>query len=394
MSLFDSDDSLIDDEVFGSVSQSLSQDFKPWHKPRKQFIRDKQWLDQFKRMVGDRKYKDIETINYFGLPGGDLLDINYLYEGMIKSNRCSAKRLGFHGFINSDSDHTKAQVEIGKILDKERIEKRSLVEKFRFEDLQKNNSEAWMRVKRFGDYHFINLDFCNNVMSFETLISIYNLLQYQMKKVVGIPWLFCLTTRLNKESTTETIIIKFKEIITESLGVTKLKEKIEECFVEVHNYFSSRENEDYIIDIEDDSLMNQILQICLVLWILKEASIRNFTVSLKSSMKYSVDLFSRDADMHSFVFSFEKEEEFEPDLLGLSPVNGSKIEEVTFDTVATPALDKLSDTADVDNILEQDKESLNSYADDMINWLAKCGYDTSNYRNFMSSNYGYDFNLE
>ncbi|MUK37827.1 hypothetical protein GNP82_09710 [Aliivibrio fischeri] len=391
MNLFDSDDSLIDDEVFGSVSQSLSQDFKPWHKPRKQFIRDKQWLEQFKRLLGSSKYRSIDTVNYFGLPGGDLLDINYLYEGMLNSSRGGSKRLGFHGFINSSTDFNKAQGELSKILDKDRIEGRSVVERFRFEDLQKTNSDAWVRVKNFGDYHFINLDFCNNVMSHETLVSIYNLLQHQMKKVIGIPWLFCLTTRLNRDSTTEAIVSRFRDIITESLGAQQLNEKIEECFSEVHNYFSNRETGGDIGGVEDDTLMNQILQICLVLWILKEATGRNFNVALKSSMKYSVDLFSRESDMHSFVFSFEKEEEFTSDLLGLSEGNESVVNEVNFDTIATPALERLSNSADVDDILEQDKESLNSYADDMIRWLGRCGYDTSNYKDIMSTNYGYNF---
>ncbi|MFS1947219.1 PP_RS20740 family protein [Vibrio lentus] len=391
MNLFDSDDSLIDDEVFGSVSQSLSQDFKPWHKPRKQFIRDKQWLEQFKRLLANRKYRDVESVNYFGLPGGDLLDINYLYEGMVNSSRSGSKRLGFHGFINSTSDFNKAQGELSKILDKGRIEGRSVVERFRFEDLQKPNSDAWVRVKNFGDYHFINLDFCNNVMSHETLISIYNLLQHQMKKVIGIPWLFCLTTRLNRDSTTEVIVSRFRNIITESLGTQQLNAKIEECFSEVHNYFSDRQTEGDIVGVEDDILMNQILQVCLVLWVLKEATERNFKVTLKSSMKYSVDLFAREADMHSFVFHFEKEEEFTSDLLGLSEGNENTVNEIDFDTIATPALDKLSNSADVDNILDEDKDSLNSYADDMINWLGRCGYDTSNYREFMSNNYGYNF---
>jgi len=391
MNLFDSDDSLIDDEVFGSVTKNLSKDFKPWHKPRKQFIRDKQWLDQFRRLLGCRKYRHIESVNYFGLPGGDLLDVNYLYEGMVTSRRSRNKRLGFHGFINSQADYNKAQGELSKILDKERIEGRSKVEQFRFEDLRNLDSDAWTRVKNFGEYHFINLDFCNNVMSHEILISIYNLLAHQMRKVVGLPWLFCLTTRLNKDSTTEEIVSKFKVIINESLSTQQLNHKIEECFYEVHTYFSNNEFEPSIISVDDKSLINQILQICLVLWILKEATERNFNVTLKSSMKYSVDLFERDADMHSFVFSFEKEEVFTGDCLGLSDGNEEALNDVEFGTIASPALKKLSETSDVDSILEQDKISLNSYANDMISWLNKCGYDTSNYKEFMSAHYGYQF---
>lgn len=391
MNLFDSDDSLIDEEVFGTVSENLSKDFKPWHKPRKQFIRDKQWLEQFKRLLGNKKYKNLDSVNYFGLPGGDLLDVNYLYEGMIKSSRCGNKKLGFHGFINSEVDYSKAQGELSKILDKDRVEGRSKVEMFRFEDLQKLNSAAWIRVKNFGDYHFINLDFCNNVMSHETLVSIYHLLDHQMKKVVGLPWIFCLTTRLNRNVNTEAIVNKFKVIINECLGTEQLNHKIEDCFSEVHKFLSDKDSDPDITSVDDKVLVNQILQICLVLWILKEATNREFSVTLKSSMKYSVDLFERDADMHSFVFSFEKEETFVGDCLGLSDGNEEDLVDIEFGTLASPALEKLSQTSDIDSILEEDKKSLNTYADEMIHWLSQCGYDTSNYREFMSTNYGYQF---
>ncbi|PSU49818.1 hypothetical protein C9J12_06790 [Photobacterium frigidiphilum] len=391
MNLFDSDDSLIDDEVFGSITQPLSKEFKPWHKPRKQFIRDKQWLEQFKRLMGSSKYNNIDSMNYFGLPGGDLLDINYIYEGMINSRRSGSKRLGFHGFINSSTDFAKAEGELSKILDNERIEGKSKIEKFNFEDLMKRNSDAWIRVKNFGEYHFINLDFCNNVMSYNTLMSMYNLLDYQMQKVVGLPWLLCITTRLNKDSTTDSIVAKFETIINESLGTEQLKCKIEECFSEVYTYFSDESDNSDINGVEDKCLINQILQICLVLWILKEAALRNFNVTLKSSMKYSVDLFERDADMHSFVFCFEKEETVIPDCLGLAGENIPEINDIDFGTIASPALDKLSKTSDVDYILEQDKTVLNTYADEMISWLSRCGYDTSTYKEFMTDHHGYEF---
>jgi hypothetical protein len=388
MDLFDSDDSLYEDDVFGVVSKNYNQDFKPWHKPRKQYIRDKQWLGHFKRLLSNSKYRSIDSINYFGLPGGDLLDINYLYEGMEGSSKSKNKSLGFHGFINSEVDYSKAQGEVSKLLDKKRVHANSKIEKFNFEDLMKPNSDAWSRVKNFGVYHFINLDFCNNVMSLDTLLSIYNLLEYQMTRVIGLPWLLCMTTRLSKDSASDRIIEKFKVIVNEFIGSDILNRKIEECFSEAYEYINKYED---IVSIDNKIAMNQVLQICLVLWILKEAAIRDNAVSLKSSFKYSVNLFEREMDMHSFVFCFEKQEMIQSDVLGLSPAQMLETKKVDFTTVAAEALDKLSSSLDVDSHLDSDTECLNYYTDEMMSWLERCGYDTTVYRQFMADNYGYKF---
>jgi hypothetical protein len=364
------------------------QDFKPWHKPRKQFIRDKQWLDQLIRLIKENKYRKIETINYFGLPGGDLLDINYLYNGFKKSSKSKNKTLGFHGFINSQPDFDKAQGEITKLLDMSDISNNSRIDFFNFEDLIKLNSDAWTRIANFGVYHFINLDFCNNVITDKTLPSLFYLMDYQMKRVIDIPWLLCITTRLNKRSSTIGIIEKFQIIVTDFLKNDQLSNKIEECFDDIYKLLKKGVKVDLI---QDDKSLNEVLQICFVLWVIKESVSRGHHVSLKSSFKYSVDLHNRENDMHSFVFHFEKHDVIAHDVLGLTVVPEIKNEKIKFNPIACNAIDKLKSSLDVDSHLESDKKCLNIYAETTMELLGICGYDISNYKNFMSSEYGYNF---
>jgi len=393
MKFFDADDSLFDaDEVTGRVSSTDKQEFKPWHKPRKQYIREKQWLEHFLRILRTGKYGKTDVINYFGLPGGDLLDINYIYSGLKDTSRLKGKKLGFHGIINNKRDYEKAQGELSKLLDNENVSKASRVDHLDFENLEYLNSEAWNRVRNFGPYHFINLDFCNNVLNVNTLISLHYLLEYQMKMVSDLPWLLCLTTRLNKDSAHKEVIEKFKKIVE---GISKnndILSRIEECFSAGYQYLlESNELESLV----DKATVNETLQILLVLWLLKAAIARKNTILLKSSFKYSVDLFNRDADMHSFVFYFEKEDTVLPDALGL--VKGSEVNThtQTLEEAVTLAFDHLKNcNFNVDDYLDKEPEQLEVYVSQMIGLLVKCGYDVSGYRQCMNKKYGYSCKVD
>lgn len=393
MSIFDSDDSLIDnDAVFGKVNVAplLSSDFKPWHKPRKQFIRDIQWLNQFKMLFREKKYKEIDRVNYFGLPGGDLLDINFIYNGLVECNKLENKQLGFYGFINDEKDYQKAQGEMTKLLDMEHVYNDSKIDSFSFEDLSKTNSDAWARLSGFGVYHFVNLDFCNNVISEKTLPALYFLIDYQLKRVIGLPWLLCITTRLNKESTTNELIEKFNDVITSFMIKNQdVSGKIQECFAGVYNILDGFSD---IRSVKDKHIINEILQICLVLWIIKESVEREGEITLKSSFRYSVDLFNPEADMHSFVFSINRGDFCKEDQFGLIEIEAAKMpREINFDKLACLAIDKLNNSLNVDTHLAEDKDKFLLYTDQMINLLGKCGYDTTSYKDFMSHKYGYVF---
>lgn len=391
MGRFDSDDSLFDvDDVAGKVSPLASSNFMPWHKPRKQYIRDRQWVEHLVRLIRQNKYKHVDTINYFGLPGGDLLDINYIHKGLSRTSKYNGKKLGFHGLIDNVDDYNKAQGEFTKLLDMDDISNQSRLDNFNFEDLIKNDSAVWARIKNFGTYHFINLDFCNNILTDKTLPSLHYLLQYQMQKAVGMPWLLCITTRLNKDSANKDIIEKFQIVINEVVQGGALGDKIKVCFNEAYECMRTLDN---LNSSDNKILVNQILQICLVLWILKSAIALKNKIELKSSFKYSVDLFKRESDMHSFVFSFEKPEETIPDCIGIVSVKETKGGDVNYETLASSAIEKLSETFDVDKYLDERPDELDKYANEMMALLSNCGYDVSGYKKFMNEHYGYKCSL-
>lgn len=207
-----------------------------------------------------------------------------------------------------------------------------------------------------------------------------------MQKAVGVPWLLCITTRLNKDSANKDIVEKFNVVMREVVQGGELTDKIKECFSEAYECMRTIED---LNSSDNKILVNQILQICLVLWVLKSAISFKNRIELKSSFKYSVDLFKRESDMHSFVFSFEKPEEILPDVIGMIPHIADTKKDIHYENIASSAMEKLSNTLDVDFYLDEQPDELKKYADEMMDLLKNCGYDVSGYKEYMSNEYGY-----
>lgn len=387
--IFSSDDDLFDvAEVTGKVDEVIENPFKPWHKPRKQFIREKQWFEPLKRIAKSNKYNTVNTINYFGLPGGDLLDVTYLSQKLLDHAQLRNKLFFIHGFINSDSEFKKAQSGLSKLLDVENVSTSSKIENFEFEALSTENSEAWKRIKSIGHYHFINLDFCDCILNNRTLPALYRLLDYQTKRVIDTPWLLCITTRLNKAGITSDLLETFDNVLDEVKGNAGLATVIEKAFS------ASLLAVVKLSDLDDSQkeLLNELLQVCLIFWLVNEAIKKGCSIELKSSYKYSVNLHDRENDMHSFVFSLEKKDIVAPDILGLvAEVENTGFTNEKISQLNASNMNKLGRTLDLDEHLERDSKMLNQFADNMMELLKKCGYNVSTYKQVMTEQFGYSF---
>lgn len=387
--IFSSDDDLFDlAEVTGKIDEVIENPFKPWHKPRKQFIRKHQWFNPLQRIAKSNKYNTINTLNYFGLPGEDLLDVTYISQNLLGHGELSHKLFLIHGFINDKSEFTKAQSGLSQLLDRKNVCKNSKIENFDFEALSTENSEAWKRVNDVGHYHFINLDFCNCILNDRTLTALYRLLDYQTKRVIGAPWLLCITTRLNQTGVTHSLLEKFDTVLQDIKSNEDMVEAIERAF---KNSLLAVEGLTRL-EANQKELLNELLQICLVFWLVNEAINKGCTIELKSSYKYSVDLHNREHDMHSFVFALEKKDRVEADIIGLITQNSDEV--LTEEKIAqlkNKAFEKLGNTLDLDAHLEEDNQLLNLFADNMMGLLDSCGYDVSNYKEVMTTEFGYTF---
>ncbi|MCM8542876.1 MAG: hypothetical protein NE328_21595, partial [Lentisphaeraceae bacterium] len=178
-------------------SASLNREFKPWHKPRKQLIRDWQWWEHIERLINDTSYS---AIKYFGLPGGDLLDLEYFSKKLSETEKTKDTILFAYGFVNNESTKRQAEERLSKLLDKENVCDRSKIDKFSFQSISTEGSESRARLIENSPYHFFNIDLCNNIISKDYIDALRTLLTVQSRQAQSLTWLLSITTRNNGSS--------------------------------------------------------------------------------------------------------------------------------------------------------------------------------------------------
>jgi len=379
--MFESDDSIFDkNEISGLsvVANENKEKFSPWHKPRKQWVRDKQWWGPLSRLLKKSPYKGITTLKYFGLPGADLLDVEYIKSCLSATDIQPSKSLLIHGFINNQKDKEYADSRMSILLDDSGIHADSQIDRFNFGSLSINKSASLDRVKAVGPYHFINLDFCNGIFKTETLESIYLLMDFQCKRQHGIPWLFCLTTRVDRDGVNEDLFGKLNHVL-HSIDDDVVLGGIERCFNEVCKVIEEKillSNE-----LPADHIFAEIIQVCVVLWVVAYSLSHENKVELVSSAKYSVNQASPFPDMFSFVFRMKKTDHAIPDGTGLV---GPRMNQTNMPLDAKiklqiDALTKLAGSLDIDRHLEHHLDEKKACAEKTRDLLEKCGWDVSSY---------------
>lgn len=186
------------------ASLVLRTDFAPWHKPRKQYLRKRQWSESVGKLVDELKLSETQTpLRYLSLPGPDLLDVRSIQPV------CNEKKVPLQ-FIGLNDEQDGVDVALrAALLNQVRslpcIHAESDVVADRFEALANEHSIAHSRIicdQR--TYDVINIDLCGSAAEAppkqaETVINaIYALLIHQIQNRRK-DWLFFLTTRSSSE---------------------------------------------------------------------------------------------------------------------------------------------------------------------------------------------------
>ncbi|MEN5031540.1 hypothetical protein [Pseudomonas sp. Ps21-P2] len=381
--LFEDDAPIFDlSEVVGAVDpQSVDGIiFRPWHKPRKQFIRDRQWWYHLELLLNRFPiYKNISVIKYFGLPGGDLLDVNFLSKKLLTA--FADKRLLVHGFIDNPSDKAQADLRLSELLDRNNVDRQSKVDKYNFNALASLESLATTKVKEHGAYHLINLDFCDCIFKQATFDSMINLFNIQFGSMLDLPWLFCLTTRADKAGIAHDLLARFNKIFQEQLtDDVEFISALEQYRKEIFSLINLKK------DITDGPLvgtdLSEVLQACFIYWIICHAHQNEARMEVVSLMKYKVHGGSAFPDMYSYVIRFSKKFVGKPDMLGISKLGLGSSPTISIDQIKADkirAVRKLSSSLDVDAALSADPAVYALYAGEMKTLLTECGWDTSTY---------------
>jgi len=184
----------------------------PWHRPRKQFVRERQWVEHSRRLIDKLKNGHFlqngpggkPEIKYLTLPGIDYLDVREL------ASCCANLNVGLTitGFLaggEKNPARARAQFREESLKEAGHISDRSSTFSRRFEEISSVNGQAYRDLRRRGPFQVINVDACGSIAlpsaghAHRMVDAIFRIVELQLELCTS-RWLLFLTADVTKES--------------------------------------------------------------------------------------------------------------------------------------------------------------------------------------------------
>lgn len=177
----------------------------PWHTPRKQLVREKQWIYLARRLIenemgqpGLRQNEEVEPeVRYLTLPGIDYLDVRQLGEECRESG-CRLTSTGFQSGGEGNRWVARAQVREQDLVNQGFITGHSHTFPRRFEEIVTVGGYAYQELKSRGPFHIVNVDACGSVAAPKSghpnrlIDAVYRIVELQLELKTG-RWLLFVT---------------------------------------------------------------------------------------------------------------------------------------------------------------------------------------------------------
>ena len=210
----DSDDQIVYDILPARTDElavPVALTIQPWHRPRKQFIREHQWAHFVRRLItkqlgqpGLQLPHESPEVRYLTLPGIDYLDARLIGE-LCNELGCELTATGFLAGDERNPHIARANMREDALIKSGYITDRSYTLPRPFEELADLNGQAFQQIKRRGPFHVVNVDACGSVApptadhARRLIDAIHRVLAFQFTYKSG-PWLLFLTTDAQPES--------------------------------------------------------------------------------------------------------------------------------------------------------------------------------------------------
>jgi hypothetical protein len=370
-------------EIVPALEARARTTFKPWHKPRKHYLRLNQWCHETRQLL---KLLDAPVggeLRYLGLPGEDLLDIRVL-KGVCQRAKLTLRYLGF------DSSIASAQLNLSRheVNSDEFIHPSSVVIADRLEQLASKDTMAFKYVERHAPFDVVNLDLCESVTALAehgmipNLEAIRTLCDVQIERR-GQPWLLFLTTRAIREQldgqTRRRLFERLLQNITDSTQFsTFLGEKLD-----LHET-SIRSEAEQNRPLDETGWMRAYV-LAVSKWLLHYMMAHNYKVIVRMLPSYSYSVQKGHRDMVSLAFIFQPLAALREDDSGLTRPRQAAVASATEMDLARDLIDRVAAIEDLDDKLEGNKELKLKMFNKCAALLATLRYDMIAYKKFALS---------
>lgn len=353
------------------------KEFLPWHRPRKQFVREKQWAEQITLLITETEAQN-GIIKYLGLPGDDLLDLRHFHDNICVPNNLKLKFLGFNRGLKPGSVH-KADLEVSldEVSRLSHIDAGSQLISDDLTSIALQRSVAWDKSQNMGPYDVINIDLCDGfakqpVNDFKETHynTLHRLMTLQARRPT--PWLLFLTTRTDSDGVDNGVFERLKEVYLENLT---------ECggFLTASGECFSVSDADQLNKYCGEALgFSNVFLTAICKWISKIGINQNpgSKVELKNVFGYKVKHGAQSPDLISIALKIVPTFNVYPDEVGLANQATEVIDECV---LASRILKRVHKQKDVDQILSENSELMDQMLLATTSLLEQARYDISGY---------------
>ena len=363
------------------VLRAAPRSFKPWHKPRKQYVRRRHIDDILGPLLADGE----GPVRYLGLPGADLLDIRWMRNGVCQHH---CRDLLFVGFDTDRVDEAcRSSIEASKLKMEAGIDGRSGIIETAFQSLADEDSHAFEIARKLGTFDIVNIDLCNGLAG-ETPtasgLTVYNaiatLLGLQVKRQQ--PWMLMITTRVDRRNVDLEASRKLSDILSDNL------KHCQGFSVEFEKNFGASNLTKRTLSMMNANVLAQLRTIAISKWIIGLAAGKQMRAELASAISYTVYSRNGHPDLLSLAFRIDPVDTSPPfDRFRISDLP-AKMEMDDECARGLFAMELVRDAQDADEVLRQDTSLLMRAIQESVDLLVAAGYDADEYRLWLDGNQG------
>ena len=206
---FDLGESVLPEEVDDLAVPLPLVALQPWHRPRKQFIRERQWVRCAEMLLDRLRASDAPSlrsgkVNYLTLPGVDYFDVEVIGR-LAAERRLDLEALGFMAEAVNEPVKARSQFRSEALVKRGLITDTSVTYPYRVEELARRGGQAYRNARARAPFHIINIDACGSIArpgaqpSTTLMDALFCLLELQFDTMRD-PWLLYLTTDVRRET--------------------------------------------------------------------------------------------------------------------------------------------------------------------------------------------------
>lgn len=384
---------VVDDLLLDIVRQSIeheqlaAKEFQPWHRPRKQWVRVKQWKREIQRLVDALNLTD-RPLTYLSLPGDDLLDVRVVCE-VCEHKKIKLRFLGFNSPLSKDaSANAERSLSIAEIVSLPFVDDNSLVICDRLESIANVRSVGFKWVREYGTFDVINFDLCDSISAPSrrrsgnpTYYDVIDTLFANQVRNRTAPWLFFLTTRCGSSDVHIEDIAKLYECVENNVAQSA------EFRLLLSNLFNIEDFDEESLKIIqariDFPVFMQMFCIGFGKWLLQKmiACIPPSKITMLTSYQYKI---KEPGDIISVAYRFDPMPQFPVDSVGLANVASIPTPVFQEAELALKIVESTKNMIDIDSILASSPSEMENMVSSTESMLQNARYPVQTYRNWLA----------